>query len=165
MFLEGPATQRRTECLAESGREGKAVAPKAWPAWRFVGNEIGESLEWVRPPEKFRVPNGAGVAGLMELRGASPSPHIRLYSPAPRRAWLCLPDPPRRRRRPGPQRRLQRWGARGPKAFSGSEPKDTGDSAPGGLCALPPPHPSRRAGRRRRGETLKKQENSEVCRS
>lgn len=123
IFLEGPATQRRTECLAESGREGKAVAPKAWPAWRFVGNEIGESLERVRPPEKFRVPNGAGVAGLMELRGASPSPHIRLYGPAPRRAWLCLPDPSRRRRRPGPQRRLQRWGARGPKAFSGSEPR------------------------------------------
>ena len=83
MLLEGQVTQRRTECLAASGGEGNTVTPKAWPAWRFVGNETGERLEPVRPPEKFQVRKGAGVAGLMELGTVSPSPHIRLYCPGP----------------------------------------------------------------------------------
>lgn len=95
MLLEEQVTQRRTECLEASGREGNTVAPKAWPAWRFVGNETGERLEPVRPPEKFEVHEGAGVAGLMELGAVSPSPHIRLYCPGPSEG-LALPPRPSR---------------------------------------------------------------------
>ena len=164
MFLEGQATQRRTEYLAASGREGKAVAPKAWPAWRFVGNEIGESLEPVRPPEKFHVRKGAGVAGLMELRAASPSPYIRLYGPAPRRAWLCLPRPsPTLEEARFPKEAVQ-MGRKGTQGTFGIRAPRT-PAAQYLEVAATPAAPRGRAGRRRRGETLKKQENSEVCRS
>lgn len=143
MFLEGQATQRRTEYLAASGREGKAVAPKAWPAWRFVGNEIGESLEPVRPPEKFQVRKGAGVAGLMELRAASPSPYIRLYGPGPSEG-LALPSQTLPDAGGGqvPKGGCTDGAQGDPRHFRDQSPKDTGGSVPGGRC-----HPRRPPGK------------------
>lgn len=81
------------------------------------------------------------MAGLMELRELPKSPHPALQSGPSEGLALPPRPPPRRRRRPGPQRRLQRWGEGDLRHFSGQNLKDTGDLAPGGLCARSPPHP------------------------
>lgn len=104
------------------------------------------------------------MAGLDGAQGSFPSPHIRSLQSAlggPGSAsQTLLPDAEEAR---SPKEAAE-MGRRGPKAFSGSEPKDTVTSAPGGLCAAAPTPTSRRAGRwRRRGRRFKKQENSEVA--